>query len=321
MPLVSVVVPVYNAADTLGEAVASVLAQTLDDWELVIVDDGSTDESFAVASAFDDPRLRIVRQANRGLAGARNAGIRASTGSLVAFLDADDTWRPEKLARHAAAFTADDRLGLSFDRSLLVDASGRSLATVQGTPGPASAEALMLDNPVGNGSAAVVRRAALDRLDDAFDEALCAAEDVDLWWRIVLATPFTAAGLPDVLTAYRQRPHSFSLDTERMRLGWEAAIAKARRLAPEVVARVERPARARMLRYLAGRAVAARDGRTAARLLRAALNEDAALLRAQPRQVATTAAAALAVRLLPERALASTERLARRVAGPGGRDC
>jgi len=108
-PLFSVVTPVWNAAATLPATVASVRVQSLPDWELLLVDDASTDGSRGLARglAAADPRIRLIERAtNGGAAAARNAAIRAARGRLIAFLDADDRWHPEKLARQAAFIAA-----------------------------------------------------------------------------------------------------------------------------------------------------------------------------------------------------------------------
>src|SRR5262245_14811896 len=96
MPLVSVIMPTFKRADTIRRAIRSVQAQTFTDWELIVVDDGSTDNSVALIEG-RDPRLKILRQENQGTAGARNAGLLASAGSYIAFLDSDDEWLPHHL--------------------------------------------------------------------------------------------------------------------------------------------------------------------------------------------------------------------------------
>ena len=131
-PLVSVITPVWNAAATLAATVASVRAQSLPDWEMLIVDDGSTDGSPALAAALaaGEPRLRLLGWAeNRGAAAARNAGIRAARGRYLAFLDADDLWRPEKLAVQIGYMAA---TGAPFTFAAIdrIDPAGRRLGTV-----------------------------------------------------------------------------------------------------------------------------------------------------------------------------------------------
>src|SRR5687768_12542943 len=112
MARVSVVIPAYNYGRFVGAAIESVLGQTFADFELVVVDDGSTDDTGDVVARYSDSRLRYIRKENAGLPAARNTGIRAGTADLVAFLDADDTWLPGKLAAQAPLFAADPGLVL-----------------------------------------------------------------------------------------------------------------------------------------------------------------------------------------------------------------
>ena len=100
LPTVSVVIPLYQTERYIAETLQSVLAQTLADFEVIVVDDGSSDRGPAIARAVGDARVRVVRQNNRGLAGARNTGIRNARGRYIALLDADDLWEADKLARH-----------------------------------------------------------------------------------------------------------------------------------------------------------------------------------------------------------------------------
>ena len=149
-PLVSVVTPVWNAAATLRATVASVRAQTLPDWELTLVDDASTDGSREIARALaaEDARIRLlVRERNGGAAAARNDAIRAARGRLVAFLDADDRWYPEKLARQAE-FMAGHGHALVFSAYRRVDAAGRPLGVVRPPP-RVSREQLLRGNVIG----------------------------------------------------------------------------------------------------------------------------------------------------------------------------
>ena len=102
MPRVSLVVPAYNVASTIGDTLKSLLSQTFTDFELIIVDDGSSDRTVEIIDKFADPRIRLIRQRNRGLAGAHNTGIAAANGQFIGFCDADDLWLPQKLSRRSA---------------------------------------------------------------------------------------------------------------------------------------------------------------------------------------------------------------------------
>jgi len=128
LPTVSVVIPAYNSAAYLSRAIESALGQRYpqDRLEVIIVDDGSSDDSPAIAEGYADRNARVLalRQANAGPAAARNRGIAAAGGELIAFLDSDDAWEPTKLARQAALFQADPQLGLVHCGCRFVDAYG-----------------------------------------------------------------------------------------------------------------------------------------------------------------------------------------------------
>ncbi len=319
-PAVSVVMPVYNVARFLGDAIRSVLAQDFADFELILVDDGSTDDSPAICRSFDDPRIRILRQANRGLAGARNTGIAAARGRHVALLDSDDLWEPEKLGRHVAHLDADPGLGVSYSGAALIDEAGRMLGLAQ-TPrvGPVTPRQVFCGLGPCNGSVPVLRLAALRDAalpPDAegrvqyFDETLRRSEDVECWTRIAVTTPWRMAGLPGLLTRYRINAAGLSADVPRQLESWEAAVARIRGYAPDFVARHGAEARARELRYLARRCVAQRDAGFAAPLMRDAIVAWPLLLLAEPGRTLATAAAVGALGLLPRPAF---ERLLRHV--------
>lgn len=205
-PLFTVVTPVWNAAATLAETVASVAAQTLPDWEQILVDDGSTDGSRAAAArlASADPRRRLLAwDDNRGAAEARNAAIRAARGRYIAFLDADDRWHPEKLARQLAQFRATGA-GLVFSAYARVDASGRRLGTVRVPPRVTRAE--LLDGNVIGCLTAAYDTARHGRVEMP---PLRRRQDYGLWLRL-LEDGSAALGLPEVLADYRLHPGSLS---------------------------------------------------------------------------------------------------------------
>ena len=307
-PRVSVVMPVFNVAPYVAEAVQSVLDQTFTDFELVIVDDGGTDNSIAICQTFDDPRIRIVHQQNRGLAGARNTGIAQGRGDLIALLDSDDRWRPEKLMLHVIHLDADASVGVSYSGSRFIDADGHVLKQAQRPQLEAvTPHHVLCRNPVGNGSAAVIRRAALDQIVHAdakepgrpryFDESFRQSEDIELWIRMSLTGGYRFDGIAPLLTDYRIVGGGLSANIARQFESWERVIDKVRSYAPGFVAQHGAAARAYQLRYLARRSVQLGDGAFALSLISEALSASRQPLWQEPRKTLTTLAAALVTRM------------------------
>jgi hypothetical protein len=205
-PAVSVITPVWDAAETLEAAVASLQAQTRDDWEMILIDDGSRDGGSALAArlAAADGRLRLIGwRENRGAAAARNAGIRAARGRFVSFLDADDLWWPQKLEVQIGYM---ERTGAPFTFAACrrIDAAGRPLGTVR-VPARVDYARLLMGNVI------PCQTAAYDRLHYGAVEMpdLRRRQDYGLWLRLLRAGG-EAHGLPEVLADYRVRPGSLS---------------------------------------------------------------------------------------------------------------
>lgn len=224
MPEISVVIPTFNMARFVGEAVRSVLDQTFADFEVLVVDDGSTDNTREVIAAIDDPRVRYLHQENRGLAGARNAGIEAARGSFIAFLDADDLWLPDKLARQRQLFADRPWVGLVYTGAYVME-GGQVFACHRGRyRGHVVRELLTVDNiVVGSGSAAMVRRECFDRVG-LFDESLSACEDWDMWLRIAARYPFDFVEQP--LVKLRTHAGGMQRQAERMHRATRALFDK-----------------------------------------------------------------------------------------------
>ncbi len=129
-PKVSVVIPAYNAMTYLPETITSVLQQTYTDFEVVVVNDGSTDKIEEWIVQISDPRIKLVSQANLGLAGARNTGIRESQGKYLAFLDADDLWEPTKLEKQVKILEKNPEVGLVYTWVTYIDETGQSTGRV-----------------------------------------------------------------------------------------------------------------------------------------------------------------------------------------------
>ena len=128
---VSVIIPTYNRADMLGDALDSVLKQTYTNWEVIVVDDGSTDDTQSVMTRYTDPRIHYVYQANKGLPGARNTGIRHAQGEYLALLDSDDVFLPHRLERQLALAEADPAIGVVAGGCIETDTHLRPIREVQ----------------------------------------------------------------------------------------------------------------------------------------------------------------------------------------------
>jgi glycosyltransferase involved in cell wall biosynthesis len=204
--LVSVVIPSYNYARFVTEAVASALAQTYPHREVIVVDDGSTDDTRGVLEPYRD-RIRYVHQANQGLSAARNTGIRAAHGEVIALLDADDVWHPRKLEIQIAYLHGHPEVGL-VATDLFTDQRPTWPAVDSGGPEPRE---YSLEELIGRAhfapSSAVIRKECLETAG-LFDPALRAVEDRDLWIR--LATRCQLVKLPAPLLWYRVHGQSLS---------------------------------------------------------------------------------------------------------------
>jgi len=301
MPHVSIIVPAYNTLQTLPETIASLLAQTYTDFEIIVVDDGSSDGTAAWVARQTDPRVRLFRQINRGLAGARNGGIIAAHGALIGFCDGDDLWEPEKLEKHVAHLAANADIGVSYSASLLVDENNRSLGITQAPrTQDIPAHHVLLRNPVGNGSAPVIRAATLrdiayrppgESRDWFFDESLRQSEDIECWVRIALTTKWGFGGLAEPLTRYRIVSGGLSANLERQFKTWTIMADKVRVIAPTFADKWLPAAEAYQLRYLARRAVSLGDGQTALRLQVRALKLSLHPVFFEPRKTFSTIAA------------------------------
>jgi glycosyltransferase involved in cell wall biosynthesis len=205
--LVSVVIPAYNAEAFVGHAIESVLGQTYAHLELIVVDDGSTDGTAAVARSYADPRLRVIEKPNGGAAAARNAAIADSSGPLLAFLDADDYWYPTKLEVQVAELARRPELVAVACRVHYVSSTGRVLGAMGGAVGPKEQQAVAEGRlgPFHVSSGTLFRREAIEAAG-GFDPHLTGlrpsmVEDRGLIAEVATFGPIDC--VPDVLAAYR----------------------------------------------------------------------------------------------------------------------
>lgn len=231
-PVVSVVIPAFNAARCVRKAIDSVLAQDYRDFELIVVDDGSTDETAAVLAAYGKT-IRVIHQANGGLSNARNTGIRESQGEFVAFLDADDWWLPGKLERQIELMQAEPALGFCSTAARVENPQGQ-LLNIWECPHWQGALLVHLFNEnaavAGSGSGVLVKRDLLLQVGD-FDESLQCLEDIDMWMRLAAVAEYVC--IPEPLTVLLKRPDSMSRNLEVMRNAAIQVMRKNRSLLPK----------------------------------------------------------------------------------------
>lgn len=197
-PHVSIIMPAYNAAHTIEESIQSVLAQTYEAWELVVVDDGSTDGTQAVVSQLlaQEPRIRLLQQpTNQGVAAARNRGIAQTTGVMIAFLDSDDLWEPSKLTKQVALGAS-----LSYTATAYLKADGTRASHVLAAKTRTTRRDLLKQN-VMSCSSVMVSREALGVL--RFDQTVKPLHEDYVLWLNLLANGGEAVGLSEPLLVYR----------------------------------------------------------------------------------------------------------------------
>jgi glycosyltransferase involved in cell wall biosynthesis len=254
MPKVSIVIPAYNAMKYLPETIDSVLGQTFTDYEVIIVDDGSKDDTVQWASSIPDPRFRVVAQANQGTPGARNTGITQSTGEYIAFLDADDLWAPTKLAEQAAVLDSNPSVGLVDTWTILVDQLGKPTGKLVASEAEGEVWKLLVEyDTVCGGSTVMLRRSCFERVG-LFDIMIKFAEDWDMWIRVSEFYHFAVVRKP--LVSYRT---SKSKNCSGMENDFRAIIEKAFRSAPIDLLPLRNRSYGRANLYLAWKALDNRD--------------------------------------------------------------
>jgi len=219
MPKVDVIVPAYNSAKYLPAAIQSVIAQSFVDWKILLVDDGSTDNTAEVVAPFLDrlgSKITYIKQQNRGVSAARNTAIRASTSEFLALLDADDVWAPCRLSASLKVLEERPLAGLAYGLTTLIDPEGRFIRTPEGNVKHAEGRIapyiymrkVELPSPT-----ITFRRKCVDEVG-VFDETMRTTEDRDLWFRIGLH--YEVAFVPEVIAYYRVSPGSLTKDSQGM---------------------------------------------------------------------------------------------------------
>jgi glycosyltransferase involved in cell wall biosynthesis len=252
-PVFSIIVPVYNAAATLEATVQSVLAQSFADFELILIDDGSSDHSLSIMQelASLDDRIKATSWSNKGVSATRNFGVGLCQGQLIAFLDADDLWQADKLEQHYRLHANNTDIGASYAKIAFIapDAVGcdNARTTSDIVKHRLSVADLLGENPVCTMSNLVVRSDQFDAIGK-FDESMSFAEDQE-WLARAANANCCIMGIDEVLVGYRLSEDGLSVDLNKMYAGWRALACEYQQTEKLV------SAEAVYCRYLARRAL------------------------------------------------------------------
>ena len=249
---VSVVIPAYNYGRFIADAIASVLEQTHPPAEIIVVDDGSTDDTAAVVATFGDA-VRYIRQHNAGVCAARNRGVSESTGALIAFLDADDTWEPTNLEKQLAVFETDDDIGLVHCGMREFDGeTGETIGLhMEGGEEGVADNLLLWEGSVivGPGGGVTVTRKAFDRVG-GFDTRIKVGEDWDFCYRV--ARLFKIGFVAEPLLNYRSHNAAAHHNVENMERGMLMFYEKAFATSDPAILKLRRRAYGNFHKVMAG---------------------------------------------------------------------
>lgn len=263
MPKVSVIIPAYNAAETIGRTIQSVLRQTFRDFEIVVIDDGSTDDTAARVAALGDPRIHLRSYENARLPAARNRGIAAARGEYLAFLDADDLWAETKIQTHVEVLEQRPDVGVVYSWTCTIDDHDRVLGRQRCVRWEGDVYSQILEGFfIGNASNSILRREVVDSVG-AFDESLDCGEDWEFLTRA--ASRWRFAVVPQDLVFYRWREGSMSSDGGRMCKGLRVVVDRNFERAPRELQGLRARSLANVHAYVARTYLTRQTGRAASR--------------------------------------------------------
>ncbi|MBV6623678.1 MAG: glycosyltransferase [Rivularia sp. (in: Bacteria)] len=212
MPIISVVVPAYNSQSTILETINSVLEQTFSDFELIVINDGSTDKTLEILATVKDARLKVYSYPNGGLPAARNRGIARASGEFISFIDADDLWTPDKLELQLQALQKSPSAGVAYSWTICMGNNGESFH-----PGVSESyqgnvyQYLLIGNFIASGSNVLLRQQAIESVG-YFDESLKSSEDWDYWLRLAPKWDFVVVPKPQIIYRLSSGAMSSKLD-------------------------------------------------------------------------------------------------------------
>jgi glycosyltransferase involved in cell wall biosynthesis len=261
---VSVIIPAYNAMPYIADSLQSVLNQSFADFEVLIINDGSSDNIEEWVSTVSDPRVKFISQENQGVSAARNKGILHSRGTYIAFLDADDLWEPTKLEKQVNYLDNNPELGAVDTFIFLIDSQGKLIFPIGSfyQQGNKWKDFIEWRDAVLCGSTLMVRRSCFEAVG-LFDQELAALEDSHMWIRIAACYDF--AILQEPLASYRQHINSASKNHEWMMSNSIRSIEKIYEFVPLELQHLKWKAYGRVIRSIAGGAYGSGDYNLAVR--------------------------------------------------------
>jgi len=281
MPLVSVIIPAYNAEKTIQQTIESVLKQTLTDFELIAIDDGSQDATLEIVHSIRDPRIKAFSFSNAGSNPSRNRGLKIAAGEFIAFLDADDLWLPDKLELQLKALQENPQIAVAYSWTDFIDESGQFL--YRGMYSTATGDVykkLLLGNFLESGSNPLIRKQALIEVG-GFDESLFACQDTDLYLR--LAARYRFISVEKVQILYRRSSDSVSSNVVTLASSWSQVLERAFNEAPESVQYLRRDSLSNLYKGLTFKALDGtpqrKNGLLAIQFAWNAVRTDAAMLK------------------------------------------
>lgn len=263
MPIISVIVPAYNAGRTILKTIESVQRQTFSNFELIVINDGSTDRTLELLDTVKDSRLKVFSYENGGVSVARNRGIARAIGDFIAFIDPDDLWTADKLEMQLASLQQHPEAGVAYSWTQFLDGQGESLHAAKPVffEGNVYAKLLAWDF-LYSGSNSLIRRQAIKSVGE-FDSTLTHGEDWEFYLRLAASWPFVVVPKPQIL--YRQTSGSASCKIEVMEKEVIRAIEKAFRAAPQKLQYLKKQSLANFYQSLAHLCLKRMPGTTGAK--------------------------------------------------------
>ncbi len=312
LPYFSIVIPIYNEEKYLRDSLQSVVDQRFDDFEVLMVNDGSQDNSVTICKQFSaiDPRFKLIEQKNRGLSGARNTGIRHATGKFIAFLDSDDLWHPDKLKAHYYLHQLHPAISMSYSQSEFINMDN-TLINLQQQPKITNITIsdIYCRNPIGNGSSAVIKHTILKKIGfhnetihqdlQFFDESLIQSEDVECWIRLYTKTNLNIEGLAFPLTMYRVNIQGLSADYKKQLQNWFKMTDNVIGYNPLLIKKYKNKALAYQFRYISRWAIIKKQKKESIYYITQALRTHPKMMIEEPIRTVITLGSSLLLIILP----------------------